>query len=302
MRFIQGASFIIQKSTMPFETTFVTPFVTWHKQHLARDKTFSGSGEVCLHCIRREKFSKSPIPRNLVLLSLASHGRNASKQGTPKRKRVSVERRYSSTNGRRSLDKLQQSRRPSSGDVEDIDVGLSKSERLQKVLSRLGVASRREAEQLIVDGRIRVNGKRRTELGTNVNVWEDKIIVNGVVVSIPSSAVWLAIHKPRGFISTTIGNRSLERFLNPRFKGLIPTGAIEEEASGLVILTNERGAVPALIRSDSPHAQRWLVCCRDVATVEQIERLNAGVVLNGQHDRPIQAVSFDYFSFNVVIF
>lgn len=276
-----------------YETvTFVSPFFSWRKHHVT-EKSCIGLDVGCLRYAKSENPSDSYRPR-LVLQQLAYHRHNNSKRGAPKRQRVSSEGNPSNKE-RKPFGKPQRSQRSPIHQADDIDVGLSTSERLHKVLSRVGLASRREAEKLIMDGRISVNGKRRTELGTNVNVWKDKIFVNGIAVRIPSSAVWLAVHKPRGFLSTTIGSRSLERFLDPRLKGLIPAGAIEEEASGLVILTNERGAVPPLVCPDSPHAQKWLVCCRDMVTEDQLKTLNSGVVLGGDENHPVQAVSFAQF-------
>src|SRR5690606_25311175 len=74
-------------------------------------------------------------------------------------------------------------------------------ERLQKILARAGVASRRKAEELIVQGRVRVNGRIVRELGTRVDLEKDKVEVDGRRV-VPEKPVYLLLHKPRGVVST----------------------------------------------------------------------------------------------------
>src|SRR5690606_28528026 len=73
--------------------------------------------------------------------------------------------------------------------------------RLQKFLSQAGVASRRAAEQLMVDGRVRVNGESATELGMRVDPERDVVEVDGRRVR-PARPVWIALHKPRGYVTT----------------------------------------------------------------------------------------------------
>lgn len=196
--------------------------------------------------------------------------------GTPLPKSPNPKRRRSDNNSRRS------SSSPSRGrlEVQRANVDLTSEERLQKVLSRLGVSSRRNAEVLITEGRVSVNGRQTRQLGTSVNVWKDRITVDGTVVEVSTQAIWIALHKPRGYVTTVHGSRGLLRFLNETVaERLVAVDAIEEDASGLVLFTNERGAIPDLARPDNPHVKIWSVDCRGLVTRQQLRILNKGVRL-----------------------
>lgn len=211
---------------------------------------------------------------------------------TVMRDRLPVEGKRAGASERRTGRGRHRASRVVGESAPEVDVNLSSNERLQKVLARVGIASRRAAEALIAEGRVSVNGKQTTKLGTAVNIWRDNIFVNGIPVRVPTSAIWLAMYKPRGFLSFIEGKGSLSRFFDSRYKELVPAGAIEEDASGLIILTNERGSVPILSRPDNPHVQIWYVDCLGVVTNQQLNTLNKGVMLDGPQGRPVHAVSF----------
>lgn len=155
---------------------------------------------------------------------------------------------------------------------------LRDKERLQKVISRLGVASRRDAESLILDGKVSVNGHLVKELGTRVDIRKDKIVVNGQRVSVDESVVWMAFHKPSGYHSTIYSPRGISRFLqNIPSQSLTPVSPIEDDASGLVLLTNERGVVAELSRPDNPHSKTWTVDCHGIVTQKQLKQITTGV-------------------------
>lgn len=113
--------------------------------------------------------------------------------------------------------------------------------RLQRILSRAGVASRRHAEELILAGRVRVNGAPVHELGTRADPERDVITVDGVRVRQPDAAVYLALHKPPGYVSTAHdpqGRRTVMDLL-PDLPGLFPVGRLDRESEGLLLLTTD---------------------------------------------------------------
>lgn len=113
--------------------------------------------------------------------------------------------------------------------------------RLQKYLSRAGVASRRAAETIIAEGRVRVNGEVVSEMGTTVDEERDVIEVDGRRVGI-GAAVWLALHKPPGYITTRRdpgGRATIYDLLPPEHHGLFYVGRLDYESEGLVLLTNQ---------------------------------------------------------------
>ncbi|MBM7598322.1 23S rRNA pseudouridine2605 synthase [Virgibacillus halotolerans] len=113
-------------------------------------------------------------------------------------------------------------------------------ERLQKVIAQSGVTSRRKAEQLIVDGKVKVNTKIVTELGTKVSA-NDKIEVNGVPLE-KEQSVYYMLYKPRGFISSVSddkGRRVVTDLLAGIPERIFPVGRLDYHTSGILLLTND---------------------------------------------------------------
>ena len=116
-----------------------------------------------------------------------------------------------------------------------------KSERLQKILARGGIASRRAAEQIITSGRVRVNGKVVTELGAKAHPLNDKIEIDGKRV-ITESAVYVLLHKPRGVVSTLSdpeGRPSVKELLASVGARVFPIGRLDFATSGALLATND---------------------------------------------------------------
>lgn len=113
--------------------------------------------------------------------------------------------------------------------------------RLQKFLSQAGVASRRAAETLILEGRVRVNGTVVTELGTKVHPEKDRVEVDGKRVR-PAKSVWIALNKPVDYVSTRSdpqGRATIYDLVPAEFKGLFYVGRLDVDSEGLLLLTNE---------------------------------------------------------------
>ncbi len=114
------------------------------------------------------------------------------------------------------------------------------AERLQKVLARAGLGSRRSSEDLIRAGRITVNG-RRVELGTRVDPETDEIAIDGVIVGLQLELVYYALHKPTGVVTTakdTHGRRTVLDLV-PSETRVVPVGRLDRDTSGLMLLTND---------------------------------------------------------------
>ena len=113
--------------------------------------------------------------------------------------------------------------------------------RLQRILSRAGVASRRHAEELIAAGRVRVNGEVVRQLGTRADPEHDAITVDGVPVRQPDEATYLALHKPPGYLTTADDpeGRPTVFDLLPPVPGLFPVGRLDRDSEGLLLLTTD---------------------------------------------------------------
>ena len=125
-------------------------------------------------------------------------------------------------------------------------------ERLQKIIARAGVASRRRAEQLIVSGHVTVNGRVVTELGTRADAARDHIKVSGKLLQGAEEHVYIALHKPAEVVATLSdpeGRRSLGDLLSAVPVRVYPVGRLEYHASGLLFLTNDGELANKLIRT-----------------------------------------------------
>jgi 23S rRNA pseudouridine2605 synthase len=117
--------------------------------------------------------------------------------------------------------------------------------RLQKVLSQAGIASRRAAEKLIIDGRVEVDGQVVTELGTRVDPDASVIRVDGARIAVDEEQVYLALNKPRGMHSTMSDDRGrpcIGDLIERRVRGnkkLFHVGRLDADTEGLILLTND---------------------------------------------------------------
>lgn len=157
-------------------------------------------------------------------------------------------------------------------------------ERLQKILARAGFASRRGAEQLMLEGRVAVNGEIAREPGTKADLRVDDVRVDGVRVKAPKALVYVVLNKPRGYVTT---RRDPERRptvmdLVPAVAGLFPVGRLDVTTEGLILLTNdgafaERVAHP---RYEVPRVYHAKV--HGIPAAETLVRLRKGVRVGGE--------------------
>jgi pseudouridine synthase len=153
--------------------------------------------------------------------------------------------------------------------------------RLQKYLSRAGVASRREGERLITQGRVSVDGRIVTELGTRVVPGRQIVSVDGQPVE-PGSLRWLAVFKPAGFLTTRKDDRG-----RPTVYSLLPTGGedlfhvgrLDWQTEGLLLFTNDGEAAHRLLHPSYSVPRRYLVEVEGQAGGPEARRLEVGVTL-----------------------
>jgi 23S rRNA pseudouridine2605 synthase len=127
-------------------------------------------------------------------------------------------------------------------------------ERLQKIIARAGIASRRHAEELITSGLVTVNGRVITELGTKADPGRDHIKVSGKMLRPPREHVYLLLNKPPEVVSTLSdpeGRRSLQDFLHGIPERVFPVGRLEYHASGLLLLTNDGDLANRVLKAHS---------------------------------------------------
>jgi 23S rRNA pseudouridine2605 synthase len=148
-------------------------------------------------------------------------------------------------------------------------------ERLQKVIARAGIASRRHAEELITSGLVTVNGQTVTELGSKADASSDHIKVSGKLLRPASNHVYLLLNKPTEVVSTMSdpeGRASLRDFLHGVSERVFPVGRLEYHSSGLVFLTNDGDLANRVLRSHRL-PQTYHLKLKSLLTFAEIESL-----------------------------
>jgi len=149
-------------------------------------------------------------------------------------------------------------------------------ERLQKIISRAGISSRRHAEQLILSGQVRVNGKVVTELGTKADPAKDKIEAAGRAIESDERHVYLLLHKPPEVVSTLAdpeGRKTLRNFLRGFPQRVYPVGNLEYAAAGLVFMTNDGDLAAQLLKNWNHLEQAYHLKIKGMLTLADLERL-----------------------------
>ena len=161
-------------------------------------------------------------------------------------------------------------------------------ERLQKILSGAGVASRRKAEQIIVEGRVTVNGKVVTELGTKADLERDHIKVDGRLLKQPTSHVYIALNKPDSVVSTVTDPQrrpTVIDLLHGVRTRVYPVGRLDYHSEGLILLTNDGDFMNAV--ASKGHVEKtYLVKVKGALTEEEEEQFRRGVPVSGQRTAP----------------
>ena len=149
-------------------------------------------------------------------------------------------------------------------------------ERLQKIIARAGVASRRHAEQLIVSGQVKVNGKTVRELGSKADSATDKIEVSGKKLAAEERKVYLLMNKPPEIMSTLAdpeGRKTLRNLLRGFPERVYPVGNLEYSASGVVFLTNDGDFAAEMLKRWEAIEQVYHIKVKGMLTRPDLERL-----------------------------
>ncbi|MCK4846824.1 MAG: rRNA pseudouridine synthase [Deltaproteobacteria bacterium] len=155
-------------------------------------------------------------------------------------------------------------------------------ERLQKIISTAGIASRRAAELMIVDGRVRVNGKVVVDLGTRADALKDSIAVDGKLINPKTKRVYILLNKPKSYISalSDTAKRPVVVDLLKRMKTRVyPVGRLDYDAEGVLLLTNDGELANKLIHPSYGIPKKYLVKVKGHPKERTLRRLEMGVTL-----------------------
>jgi 23S rRNA pseudouridine2605 synthase len=150
-------------------------------------------------------------------------------------------------------------------------------ERLQKIIARAGITSRRHAEQLILSGQVRVNGKTVTELGSKADPAIDKIEAAGRIIESAERHISLILHKPPEVVSSLAdpeGRKTLRNFLRGFPQRVYPVGNLEYAAAGLVFMTNDGDLAARLLKNWNHLEQVYQFKVKGMLTLADLDRLS----------------------------
>jgi pseudouridine synthase len=165
------------------------------------------------------------------------------------------------------------------------------TERLQKLLSQRGIASRRQAEKLIMAGRVTVNGNV-AEVGQQADVTCDRICVDGVEIGAAPEYLYLLLHKPRGVVSTCDdpqGRKTVLDLLAPDLRkglGLHPVGRLDTYSTGALLLTNDGDLTYQLTHPRHQMPKVYRVWVEGSPSAETLQKWRSGVMLQGRTTLP----------------
>jgi 23S rRNA pseudouridine2605 synthase len=162
-------------------------------------------------------------------------------------------------------------------------------ERLQKILATAGIASRRKAEVLIVEGRVTVNGKTVVELGSKADPDRDHIKVDGKLLRQPEHFEYIALNKPDSVVSTASdpqGRPTVLDFLHGVKGRVYPVGRLDYHSQGLILLTNDGDFANAIASARSHVPKTYLVKSKGQLTFEEEEQFRNGIPIHGRRTAP----------------
>jgi len=164
-------------------------------------------------------------------------------------------------------------------------------QRLQKIIADAGITSRRKAEQIILEGRVTVNGETVSKLGSKADPERDHIRVDGRLLTHDADHVYLLVNKPAGYVSTVRDPQgrptviSLVRGIKQR---VYPVGRLDYHSSGLMILTNDGELANFLMSRASAVPRSYLVKLEGKPEAADIAKLESGIALDGRKTETCQ--------------
>ena len=158
----------------------------------------------------------------------------------------------------------------------------AKLERLQKILAAAGVASRRKAEEMIEQGRVQLNGKVVTALGTKADAGRDHIRVDGKLLQGAERLRYFVLNKPKGFVTTVKdpeGRPTVMQFFDKMRERLYPVGRLDSMSEGLLLVTNDGELANKLTRASAGVEKTYLVKVAGIPSEAELDILRAGVAI-----------------------
>jgi len=154
--------------------------------------------------------------------------------------------------------------------------------RLQKIIAQAGIVSRRKAEELILEGRVQVNGQVVTELGTKADPERDHIRVDGKLLHGAQKHRYLMLNKPKGYVTTASdpeGRPTVMKFVERAGVRIFPVGRLDYLSEGLLLMTNDGELANALTRAAAKVEKVYLVKVSGKPAESGLEQLRSGIMI-----------------------
>lgn len=162
-------------------------------------------------------------------------------------------------------------------------------ERLQKVIANSGFTSRRKAEELIKEGKVKVNGKVIKELGTKVS-YDDSIIIDGVLLKKEENKEYYLLNKPRGVISSVSDDKNRKTVVDliETETRIYPIGRLDYDTTGLILLTNDGKLTNILSHPNNNVEKTYIAKIEGILSKENIDALKKGIIIDGRKCKPVR--------------
>lgn len=172
--------------------------------------------------------------------------------------------------------------------------------RLNKFISESGKASRRGADKLIEEGRVKING-RKAKIGDQVKPG-DEVMVNGQRIRLARNNVYLALNKPVGITCTTEKNvkGNIVDLVNHPLR-VFNIGRLDKDSDGLILLTNDGDIVNEILRAENNHEKEYIVSVDKPITPEFVEKMSTGVRILGTKTLPCKVEQLSKYEFKIIL-
>ena len=172
--------------------------------------------------------------------------------------------------------------------------------RLNKFISESGKASRRGADKLIEEGRVKING-RKAKIGDQVKPG-DKVMVNGQLLRLARNNVYLALNKPVGITCTTekTVKGNIVDLVNHPLR-VFNIGRLDKDSDGLILLTNDGDIVNEILRAENNHEKEYIVSVDKPITPEFVEKMSKGVRILGTKTLPCKVEQLSKYEFKIIL-
>ena len=155
-------------------------------------------------------------------------------------------------------------------------------ERLQKVIANSGYTSRRKAEELIKNGKVKVNGEVVTELGTKVS-YNDAITIDGKLLKLEEKKVYYLLNKPRGVISSVsdeVGRKTVVDLIDTDLR-IYPIGRLDYDTTGIILLTNDGELANYLMHPNYKVEKKYIAKLNKFFEISDLKKLESGIDIEG---------------------